>query len=79
MRQLEDESRAAARTLALRVQGAPELLSGQRAAVQTEAVARRARGEAMAEQPPHILRRDADAVVDDGDAGAPRACSRCAG
>src|SRR6185437_9637175 len=68
--QFEHEGGAAAGSVALHAQRAAELLRRERAAVQAEAVPGGARGEAMAEQPRHVLRRDADAVVDDADAHA---------
>ena len=70
---------AAPFAFALGAQGAAELLRGERAAVQAETVARGARREAVLEQPRHVLRRDADAVVGDRDAHAAAARARCAG
>src|ERR1700733_12178200 len=51
----------------LAVQRTAELFGRQRAAVQTEAVAVFARREAVIEDACEILRRDADAGIDDGD------------
>ena len=57
--------RALSGAVALGAQCPAELLRRERAAVQAEAMAGLAGREAVAEQPAHVLRRDADAVVDD--------------
>src|SRR5215471_16530041 len=66
--QLERERGAAVGAVAGREQAAAELASGERRAVQAEAVALAAGGEAVLENAGEVLRRDAHAVVADHEA-----------
>src|ERR1700688_3262673 len=71
-RQLENEGRSASRPIAFRMQRSAQFLGRERAAVQTEAVSGLPCRKAVSEQAVQVLRRDADAMVDDGDPHAVR-------
>src|ERR1700688_4483561 len=71
-RKLENKRGPAARPVARHAQRAAELVSGERPAMQAEAVPVDARREAVREQAGHIFRRDAYTVVDDAYAHAGR-------
>src|ERR1700738_2037322 len=71
-RQLENEGRSAAWPIAFRMQRSAQFLGRERAAVQAEAVPGLPCRKAVSEQAVHVLRRDADAVVDHGEAHAVR-------
>src|ERR1051326_7974052 len=64
--QFQGEGGAAAGAVAMGAEGAAHFAGGQGAAVQAEAVTILPGGEAVGKDAGEILRRDADAVVDDG-------------
>src|ERR1700692_4280706 len=68
----ENERCATAGSIAPLEQRAAEFLSGERPAVQAETVSGRAGREAMGEKAGHVLRGNADAIVDDANSHADR-------
>src|SRR5690348_9075117 len=67
-REFQDKGGAGSRAGALRIEAATELLGGQRAAVQAEAVPCFARGEAQGKNPGKVLGGYSDAIIRDGNA-----------
>src|SRR5579864_1101819 len=70
--QLEHERRSTAQPVTGSRQRASQLLRRQRAAVQAKAVPALTSGETVAKQPLHVLRGNADAVIDDTDSHGAR-------
>src|ERR1700730_14868884 len=70
--QVENECRAEARPIAQHTQRTAQFLSGERPAMQAEAVSVHAGGEAVREQAGHVFRGNADPIVDHANTHAGR-------